>query len=79
MAALFSRPSAPEIVQVPAPTTPSVTPTTPPTPTSASVQAAGQTAAAAAGSGAGQASTILTSGLGVLGAPPTTKRQLLGA
>lgn len=77
MTALFSHPSPPSPVTVPA-AAPSVTPTTPPTPASSSVQNAGQMAALALGSGAGTSSTILTSGLGASGNPITQQKRLLG-
>ena len=77
MSALFSHPSAPSPVMVPA-AAPAVTPTAPPTPASSSVMNAGQMAAAALGSGTGTASTILTSGLGAAGNPITQQKRLLG-
>lgn len=84
MASLFSAPkaAAAPVYNVtnaaPAALAPSPPPPPAPTVTSATVQQAGSDAAAAQAQAAGRASTILTGGMGVAGAPSTIKSQLLG-
>lgn len=73
MSSLFSSPPPPQIVQLPPPAQ------TPPTAGATSVVNPGQAAGQAMGSGLGQASTILTSGLGDPSTPNVAKKMLLGA
>jgi hypothetical protein len=68
----------PQPVALPTVTAGPITPATPPGPSSLSVQNAALAAAQQAQSGRGLASTLLTSGLGVLGPQSTRRPYVLG-